>query len=278
MLPEFLSLRPETAEEAAALLADLRDVKVLAGGTDLLVRMRKGEAWQHVVDVSGIESLTGITREGDVLLIGAASTHRAIHTDAAVKGYAGSLSLACGLIGSPQIRNMGTLGGNLVNASPAADSIPPLLIHDASMVLKSKAETRKVGLEAFVVEPYRTLIRGDELLTGVEVALCEGYREGYRRVAKRAAWAISRLSIAWAVKEERGRYGDVRLAIGSCTPMPFRPREAERLLAGQDKRPGLIREAVALVIDGIRRTSGERPSFAYKIPVLEGLLEDILRG
>ena len=71
-------------------------------------------------------------------------------------------------------------------------------------------------------------------------------------------------------------YEDVRLAIGSCTPVPFRPRDAERLLKGQEKGPRIVREAVDLVMDGIKRLSGERPSFAYKVPVLEGLLEEIL--
>ena len=278
MLPEFLSLRPETTEEAVALLAGLQDAKVIAGGTDLIVRMRKGESWRHVVDIAGIKALGAITYDKDVLVIGAACTHHGVHTHAAVKGYAGSLSLACGLVGSPQIRNMGTIGGNLVNASPAADSIPPLLIHDASVILESGRETRKAGLETFVVRPYHTSVADDELLTRVEITALEGYREGYRRVAKRAAWAISRLSVAWAIKEDLGRYEDVRLAIGSCTPMPFRPREAERLLTGRDKGPRVVREAVGLIIDGIRRTGGERPSFAYKIPALEGLLEEILRG
>jgi carbon-monoxide dehydrogenase medium subunit len=173
---------------------------------------------------------------------------------------------------------MGTLGGNLVNASPAADSIPPLLIHNAKVMLESAAGLRRVPLEEFIVAPYRTSIRSDELLTRIEIKSCEGYREGYRRVAKRAAWAISRLSVAWAIKEEEGGFTDVHLAIGSCTPMPFRPRGAEQFLRGREKDPRVISEAVDMIISGIRQESGERPSFVYKIPVLKALLNGILKG
>ena len=113
-------------------------------------------------------------------MIGGACTHRAIHGNSAIPDYAGSLSRACSLVGSPQIRNMGTIGGNVVNASPAADTITPLLIHDATVVLNSIGGTRRVGLEAFIVRPYGTSIKVEELLAGIEILPCVGYREGYQ--------------------------------------------------------------------------------------------------
>lgn len=278
MLPDFLSLRVETKGEALALLSDLQGVKVLAGGTDLLIRMRRGETCTHVVDITGIPELAPIETEGDIFSLGGAVTHKTINGNADIRENAVSLAQACGWVGSPQIRNMGTVGGNLVNASPAADSLPPLLVHDAHVILESKEGRRKVRLEDFILAPYRTSIRRNELLTRIEIEGCKGFREGYQRVTKRAAWAISRLSVAWAIKEVDGFYGEVRLAIGSCTPMPFRAREVERFLAGKEKRAPVITEAVAMAAEGIRRASGERPSFVYKMPVLEALLHEILRG
>lgn len=278
MLPEFSSQRPETKEVALTLLRDLKDAKVLAGGTDLLVQMARGRSHAHIVDIGALIDLDCIEHGNGTLIVGAAATHRKVHEDDLVRSEARSLSLACGLIGSPQIRNMGTIGGNLVNASPAADTIPPLLVHDAKAVLESEAGSRRVALEEFIVAPYTTSIRADELLARIEIKGCEGYREGYRRVAKRAAWAISRLSVAWAIKEEAGRFVEVRLAIGSCTPMPFRPREAEAFLTGKEKGTQAVRDAIDMIVSGIRLASGERPSFAYKIPVLEALLDEILRG
>jgi CO/xanthine dehydrogenase FAD-binding subunit len=278
MLPEFLSLRPETREEAVALLSSLDDAKVLAGGTDLLVKMSRGETHAHLVDVGGIPDLGRIEQGNGVLVIGGAATHRRAHEDSLIRSGAFGLSQACGWVGSPQIRNMGTIGGNLANASPAADSIPPLLIHDARVVLESTGGSRRVGLEDFIVAPYRTSMGGDELLTRIEIEGCEGYREGYRRVAKRAAWAISRLSVAWAIKEADGVYLDVRLAIGSCTPMPFRPWEVEEFLSDKEGEPQVVREAVDMVCAEIRRLSGERPSFVYKMPALRAMLYEILEG
>jgi CO/xanthine dehydrogenase FAD-binding subunit len=105
-----------------------------------------------------------------------------------------------------------------------------------------------------------------------------GYREGYKRVTKRAAWAISRLSIAWAIQEKGGFYKDVKLAIGSCTPMPFRPRKVEDSLKDRAKDEKTIQVAVGEIIDEIIKVSGMRPSFVYKIPVVKALLEDILKG
>jgi CO/xanthine dehydrogenase FAD-binding subunit len=278
MLPEFLSLRADTTEEAVNLLSDLEDVKVLAGGTDLLVRMRKGEAWKHIVDVTAIPGLDAIEQGNGTLVIGSLATHSAVHGNELIRDEALSLSQACGLVGSPQIRNMGTLGGNLANASPAADSMAPLLIHDARVVLESKGASRRVKLKDYIVAPYRTSMRENEMVARIEIKGFRGYREGYTRVARRAAWAISRLSVAWAVKEEDGFFKDVRLAVGSCTPMPFRPREAERFLAGKAKGEGVIREALTMITGEIRRISGGRPSFGYKMPALEGLLDRALRG
>ncbi|HEY3276992.1 MAG TPA: FAD binding domain-containing protein [Syntrophorhabdaceae bacterium] len=278
MLPEFSTQRPETKEVALTLLRDLKDVKVLAGGTDLLVRMGRGSVHAHLMDIGALADLDCIEHGNGTLLVGAAATHRKVHEDHLVRTEAKSLSLASGLVGSPQIRNMGTIGGNLVNASPAADSIAPLLVHDAKVVLESEAGSRRVALEEFIVAPYKTSIRDDELLTRIEIKSCEGYREGYRRVAKRAAWAISRLSVAWAIKEEAGRFVEVRLAIGSCTPIPFRPKDAEAYLAGKEKGGQASRVAIDMIVSGIRLASGERPSFVYKIPVLEALLDEILRG
>jgi carbon-monoxide dehydrogenase medium subunit len=213
-----------------------------------------------------------------LIAIGAASTHKAISTHTIIKSQASSLATACGWVGSPAIRNMGTIGGNLVNASPAADSLAPLLIHDAEVVLESKDGMRRMKVEDFILTPYKTAIDARELLTLIQIGGLTGYREGYKRVTKRARWAISRLSIAWAIQEADGLYKDVKLAIGSCTPMPFRPRVIEESLRGKTKSDDTIRAAIEGILEDIKRISGVRPSFVYKIPVVKDLLSEILRG
>lgn len=278
MLPEFASVIPESKEIALTYLSSLENVKIFAGGTDLLVKMRRGESCSHIVDITSILDLKGISEHGGLIKIGAISTHSEINRNQIINEKSPSLAQACGWVGSPAIRNMGTIGGNLVNASPAADSLAPLLIHDAYLTLESKNGIRKMKLGDFILAPYKTDIRPDEILTFIEITGLPGYREGYKRVTKRATWAISRLSIAWAIQEENGFYKDVRLAIGSCTPMPFRPRQVEESLKDTEKNEKIIGIAVDRILEEITIISGIRPSFVYKIPVVKALLEEILKG
>jgi xanthine dehydrogenase small subunit len=264
--------------EILSKLTGMPGIKIIAGGTDFLIKARKGGDPFDVIDVTRIHGLNGIEEMGGKIWIGAATTHAKIAYSVLIREAASSLSTACGLIGSSQIRNMGTIGGNLVNASPAADSLPPLLIHDGVLRLESTHGVREMSLEEFIVAPYRTAIKAGELVTSVNLTSLMGYREGYRRVTKRAALAISRLSIAWAIKANDATYVDVRLAIGSCTPMPFRARDVEGFLAGKERSPGMIDEAVKIVLDDIVKASGMRPSYVYKLPVLRDLLTNILKG
>ncbi len=278
MLPQFSSLKAKSTDEALACLSSLEDVAVLAGGTDLLVRMKKGEAHRNVIDVSDIAELTGVKEQDGMLAIGPCTTHASLAMYPVIAATCAGLAVACSGVGSPQIRNMGTIGGNLVNASPAADSIAPLLVHNASVELKSRDGARNERLEAFITAPYKTTISGRELLASVSVEALHGYTEGYRRVAKRAALAISRLSVAWAIREEDRVFVDARIAIGSCTPLPFRPLDAEAYLNGKKREQRVAKEAVKMVIEAIRRISGERPSFVYKLPVVRDLLLSVLGG
>jgi len=278
MLPRFSSRKAKTKREAVTYLAELEQSVLLAGGTDLLVRMKRGEGHRYLIDISSIPELHLAVAEGSRILIGAATTHSQIGIDPLIRNSARSLAEAAAGIGSPQVRNMGTIGGNLANASPCAESIPPLLVHDARLTIESSRGERVEELEQFITGPYRTTLTGKEMLSTIRAARLEGYREGYRRVAKRAAWAVSRLGIAWAIKEAEDRFLDVRLAIGSCTPGPFRARNAEALLKGRRREREVVEEAVKLCLDGIRHMSGERPSFIYKLPVIRDLLRAILNN
>lgn len=278
MLPPFAVRRAKSRKDALRLLADIDAAVLLAGGTDLLVRMKRGESHPCLIDIAAVKEIQGISEKDSRVEIGAAATHSRICADAVIRQAARSLAGAAAEIGSPQIRNMGTLGGNLANASPCADSIPPLLVHDALLRIDGVSGERMERLDAFITAPYRTTLRGCEMLCAVSLERLDGYREGYRRVAKRAAWAVSRLGIAWAIREEDGRYLDVRLAVGSCTPRPFRAGSVEAFLKGRRKEKEVIEEAVRLCLEEIRIVTGERPSFGFKLPVVRDVLTFILAG
>jgi xanthine dehydrogenase small subunit len=254
-------------------------VEIIAGGTDILVSKRKkDEKIEEFLDLTTVKELRGIKLREDRITIGSVTTHAEIQDNILLKNSVASLSIACSLIGSPQIRNMATIGGNIINASPAADSIPPLLIHDAVCILESKKEKREIPLMEFIIGPYKTVKKKEEILTEIRVSPLYGYREGYVKVGKRKALAISRLSIAFAIKEDGGVYEDVRISIGSCTPVPFRAYVAEDILKGNKKDERIIQRAIEATIREIINKSGGRSSYVYKLPVVRDLLKEILEG
>jgi len=265
-------------EDILKLISQNKNIKIIAGGTDILVKERKEGKTYNFIELSDLNELNIIKEENGKITIGAIVTHAHINKNEIINKKAQSLAIACGMVGSPQIRNMGTIGGNIINASPAADSIPPLLIHDAICVLESIYKKKEIPLVDFIVSPYKTSIESDELLTYIRINSLEGYTEGYEKVAKRSSLAIARMSVAWAIKEKDDIFEDVRISIGSCTPMPFRPEDAENFIKGKKKVDIIIKETVSMILKGIVEKSGMRPSYRYKLPVLEGLLTKILRG
>jgi CO/xanthine dehydrogenase FAD-binding subunit len=278
MLPRFRCLFPRTKEEALRLLNDEPNAKILAGGTDLLVDIRKYACCpETLVDITRVKDLKWGFDQASFCLSPIA-THAFVARSSEIKAKFEALSLACGYVGSPQIRNMSTVGGNIANGCPAADSIPPLLIHDAEASIESLSGERTVPVENLLLGPYKSGIGPHELMTSITLKPLEGYRVGLRRLSIRAALAIARLSVAWAVKEKRGAFEDVRIAIGSCTPIPFRAREAEALLRETGHKPGGVDEAVDTILKGIRATTGERPTHAFKLPILKNILFEALKG
>jgi len=278
MLPRFKCLLPRSKEEALRLLKDEPNAKILAGGTDLLVDIRKYACCpETLLDITRVKDLQwGYDKISHRL--SPISTHAFVAQSSEIKARFEALSLACGYVGSPQIRNMSTIGGNIANGCPAADSIPPLLIYDAEVRLESLSGERTVPVEGIVLGPYRAAIRPDELMTSITLKPLEGYRVGLRRLSIRAALAISRLSVAWAIRKKRDALEDVRIAIGSCTPVPFRARESEALLREKGDKSGGMDEAVELIIKSIREATGERPTHAFKLPILKNILFEVLKG
>ena len=150
MLHPFSYVSARSKEEAVSLLASLPDAALIAGGTDMVVRMRRGETHRHLIDVAAVAEIAGIEVQDGRLRIGAGATHARIAADAAVRKACAGLATACSQVGSPQIRHMGTLGGNLANASPAADSLAPLLVHNAEATLESAGAARREAIERLI--------------------------------------------------------------------------------------------------------------------------------
>ncbi len=276
MLPRFRCLVPRAKKEALTMLRDEANTRVLAGGTDLLVDIRKYTCCpETLVDITRVKEF-GRSFDRASGILSPTITHAFASRAPEIKHNFPALSLGCAQVGSPQIRNTATIGGNIANACPAADSVPPLLIHDARLTIESLAGERDVALEGFLLAPYRSSLSTDELITSIRLQTLQGYRVGLKRLSIRAALSISRLSVAWAVKEEDGVFDDVRIAIGSCTPVAFRAREAEAFLKENPTGYKAIEEAVEMIIKVIRKKTGERPTHAFKLPILRNILLEAL--
>lgn len=262
------SLRPRTLEEATLMLAQRPgEMRLLAGGTDILVQAKDGKvARGDLFDVSGVEELRGIEERGGGLWIGAATTHTEMMASPLVARFAPALPAACAVVGGPQIRNRGTLGGNLANASPAADTVPPLFAADAVVEVVSASARRDVPITQFFTGPRKSVLGRDEIVVGVRIPRRDGVRGAFLRLGQRRAQAISKVSVAVAIAMDQRRPSWVRVALGAVAPTVVRAPRAEEVLmeGGPDaliKACQVVREEIA-PIDDLRSTRDYRRQMA----------------
>jgi len=273
---------PNTIEEAIELLWEAGGrAKIIAGGTDLVIGLRNGDQKpQCLIDITKIDELRRMDERDGTVSIGAAVTHSEIASSSLLKKHGGALSDAAAEIGSPQIRNLGTIGGNIINASPAADTIPPLMVLNATGSVVSKEGEREVPLSELFKGPYESNLKPYELLAQITFQkLPPDMRSGFIRLARREAMAIARMSVAIVLKMEnrKRRIEDIRIAVGSVTPTPQRMPEAEVFLKGKSPDEEVLQKASLKISEAMIRQSGIRPSTSYKKPVVEALFMRAIR-
>lgn len=228
---------PSSLADAYRLLADSGAAwRPVAGGTDLLVQItgELGPPPERVLDIWGLDELRGVALDGDALVIGALTTYTDLRQSPLVAELLPALGQAAATIGAAQIQNRGTVGGNLVNASPAGDTLPIWLASDATIVLGSASGERSLAADAFFTGYRKTARRDDELVLRVRVPLLPRRHVRFRKVGTRRAQAISKvvMAVSWRAGE-RGEWLDVRVALGSVAATPIRARAAEATLEGK---------------------------------------------
>ena len=260
------------AEACAAMERSGEGARVLAGGTDLLVELRRAgsRSPDAIVDISRIAPLRGITKSGTSILVGPLTTHAELSNSSMIRQSAGLLGVAAGTIGSQQVRNRGTVGGNIMNAAACADTVPPLLALGARLTLVSSTGTREVDIADFFVEPYKTHARYEEVLSSISFApLTERSTGAFLKLGRRNAVAISRLSVAAILTRDRkGFITDARIVAGAAMPVWERIDLAEELLLGQKPSTPLFDLAGRKASEAMIRKTGRRWSTEYKEPVL----------
>lgn len=272
-------LRPTSLQEALKLLAERPGARPIAGGTDLVVQLRDGRRKADVLVDLTRTGLDGIKEIDRGLVIGASTPMDVIATHPLVKSRFPALAGAAGQVGAWPIQCRATLGGNLGNGSPAADTAPALLVAGASVTIASVRGQRQLALEELFVAPGRTALKPNELIVSVllpAARLGTGRRlvERFVKVGPRREQIISVVSMAGrAIVAADGRLELVRLAFGSVAPTPVRARATERLLDRQVLDDRLRREALAAVGEDVRPIDDVRASASYRRLAVATLLD-----
>jgi len=274
---------PHSLEEALSLLDNWKEkAKVLAGGTDLIVQMKNGNARPaFIVDAKNIPELNRLELDdGKSLYIGAAVPLSKIITFPPVMERFGILYQACSIIGSMQLRNRGTVGGNICNAAPSADSAPPLLCLGAKAIVARLGGNRIVPLDTFFHGPGQTALASNELLVGIEVPAPPTHSSGcYLRHTPRQDMDIAVVGVASLLvfASQKNRCQEARIVLGAVASTPLRVPQAESILAGRVLTEEAIEEAAERAVEAARPISDMRGSAEYRKEIVKVLTKRTLK-
>ncbi|MCF8000830.1 MAG: xanthine dehydrogenase family protein subunit M [Halanaerobiales bacterium] len=280
---EFEALKANTIDEAVNILDDKeKEAKIVAGGTDLLVSIHNEnedlKELNYLLDISSVKGLDIIEDNEDYLKLGALCTHSEIIDSVLINEKFPILRKAAQTIGSTQIRNRGTVGGNINNSSPAADLITPLIALGATVVLHSSSGKRELPLSEFITGPYENNRKENEILTAVKIPyLPTDYYNNYQKVKRRQAVAIARINLAVLTDIEDNKFKDIRIAFGSATPTAIRFSEIEKELENKNINDIDYDEIKEKTGQEMVNITGERWSTPYKKPVVGNLLKRALQ-
>jgi len=266
----FAYAAPRTVAEAVELLASANgSARVLAGGTDLIPQLQEGRRRASlVVDVKRIPELCELRWDPeDGLTIGAAVPCAQVAALPQVQQHYPALRTACTLIGSIMIQNRASLGGNLCNAAPSADSVPPLIVHQAEAIIAGPGGTRRLPVESVCTGPGQTCLAPGELLVALRLPVPPPHTvSAYLRFTPRNEMdiAVAGASAAVTLDPSTGTCAKVRIALGAVAPTPVRARAAEEYLTGKALTDEHLRQAAQLAVEAARPISDVRGSAEYR--------------
>lgn len=254
--------------------------KPFAGGTDLMVLLEAGKlAHRRFLNIWPLADLKGITVAEDSVALGSLTTYTEIRHHEVLAREFPLLARAAAETGSIATQNRGTLGGNIANASPAADSPPALMVYDAEIEVISARGSRRLPYANFHSGYKKMDLAADEMIHRIHLPRAnKRWRQYYRKVGTRRAQAISKVCFAGAAKMEAGKIADVRIALGSVAPTVLRGRATEKILRGDRLNPQLVRDARAALAGEIAPIDDMRSTERYRLRVAQNLLAEFLES
>ena len=278
-VPDFELQTPQALGVALDLLAREPGVwQLFAGGTDLMVLLEAGKLpHKNYINIWNLQELRGIEVTDEHVTLGALTTYTEVQANAVLRKEFPMLCQAASETGGLAIQNRGTLGGNIVNASPAADSPPALLAYDAELELVSHGGSRRVPYQGFHTGYKQMIMRPDELLARVRLPRgTKDLRQYYRKVGTRKAQAISKVCFAAVARLAEDRITDLRIALGSVAPIPIRCVATEAALKNQRLDRSLVETGKRQLAEEIAPIDDIRSTRDYRLQVSLNLLEDFL--
>lgn len=268
LLPNFTFHEPKTEQEVCRILSEYGEkARTIAGGTDLMVNMKKKVmAPEHVVSLSRIESLKGLSAENGSVNIGACFTVADMIDAEGIKNNVSALSAGAGALGSPLVRNLATIGGNLGSARPAADLPPSLMAYGATLLLKSNNGERSVSIDDFFKGPGATDCRPDEFIAEVQVQIpAAGAGAGYINLGARKAQDCNIVNVASFIALDAGGVIETaRVILGCVAPTHVRAPSAENILVGEKPDNALFEKAAEAAKKDCMPITDFRGSGEYK--------------
>jgi CO/xanthine dehydrogenase FAD-binding subunit len=272
--------RPATLKETFDLLTCYSGLaKILAGGTDLLIQQALESSPETVVvSLRDVEDLKQIrkTEEGDIF-IGAMMRHADVGQSLLVNQYFPALARASHLVGSPSIRNLATIGGNICNASPSADTAPPLLAYDAKAIIVSPSNQKVTDIGDFFTGPSTNILKTGEILKGFMLRPKPGWIAGYEKLGIRKAMEIAIVNICVAMAIDKSRYcTGIRIALGAVAPTPIRAKKAEAVLQDKKITPELIQKCAEVAVEETNPISDIRGSADYRKQMVHFMVKKMI--
>jgi carbon-monoxide dehydrogenase medium subunit len=276
-LPKFQYHAPRTLAEAVQLMETLENAKPVIGGTDLVPLLREADCRpSHLVDLNNVVELNYVREQEGFICIGATTTHGQVAASEYMR-RAPAVVDAVSRIGSPQIRNRGTVAGNLCNASPAADSAPPLLVYDAEVKIASSGGVTIIPLPELFVGPKINCLEPNELVTEVRFPVPpEVSSSSFKRIARRKAFTLSVVSAAAYVELDDGVCSEARVAFGSVAETPIRAPDVEEILSGSTLDDETISEAAEAARRSVAPVTDLRGTAEYRKAMCGVLLKRAL--
>jgi CO/xanthine dehydrogenase FAD-binding subunit len=281
-MQKFQFYTPRSVDDALAFLSNNGEqTKIIAGGTDLIPSLRQEDLRPaFVLNILEIGNLRGISEQDHRIRIGPTTTFTEMIESAVLNRHFPSLVQAAAFVGGPQIRNRGTIGGNIGTASPAADVLPAVLALDGELELQSKRSgTRYIPLSRAIAAPYKPLFQPDEILTGIILPkLNPEARSTFVKLGRRNAMARARMNLSIVLQLDWAeRITELRMVPGAVMPVARRAKGAEQKLLGQKPEAALIEASVETLAEEMVQVTGRRWSTEYKVPVLKNIARRLLR-